>query len=303
MKRKVIQIANSTQLVSLPRKWAIEQGIEKGDELEITEQGNILTIQADTSHVPEKIEVDISKMDVGINKILHAAYKKGADEIVIKYVKPEQLAIVQQMIAKAVVGFEITSQEKDTCIIKAVAEAYEGEFDTILRRTFLITKSMIQGIIDVMDSKDISRIDNVRYLEEVNNKYTGFLRRIINKGSHHKHSKESHFLYALIEDLEKMGDHLKFVCDHIKTKGAIKTIDKGMIDRYRNFEKMFNDLYELYYSYDQARAIELYRNRKKMYEEYSVLLTDGKNTVITHHLINCLQKLAELLTFVIELNL
>ena len=40
MRRKVIQIAGSTQLISLPRKWAIRQGIEKGEELNIDEQGN-----------------------------------------------------------------------------------------------------------------------------------------------------------------------------------------------------------------------------------------------------------------------
>jgi len=40
MKRRVIQIADSTQLVSLSRKWAIQRGIKKGDELEVKEEGN-----------------------------------------------------------------------------------------------------------------------------------------------------------------------------------------------------------------------------------------------------------------------
>ena len=38
MKRKVIQIAESTQLVSLPRKWALANNIRRGDELEVTVQ-------------------------------------------------------------------------------------------------------------------------------------------------------------------------------------------------------------------------------------------------------------------------
>ena len=33
MKRKVIQIANSTQLISLPRKWSQKYGVKKGDEI------------------------------------------------------------------------------------------------------------------------------------------------------------------------------------------------------------------------------------------------------------------------------
>ena len=37
MRRKVIQIAESTQLISLPRKWALKYNIKKGEELEIEE--------------------------------------------------------------------------------------------------------------------------------------------------------------------------------------------------------------------------------------------------------------------------
>ena len=33
MKRRVIQIGNSTQLISLPRKWAQQFGVKKGDEI------------------------------------------------------------------------------------------------------------------------------------------------------------------------------------------------------------------------------------------------------------------------------
>ena len=33
MKRKVIQIAESTQLISLPRRWAMKCNVKKGDEL------------------------------------------------------------------------------------------------------------------------------------------------------------------------------------------------------------------------------------------------------------------------------
>ena len=53
MKRKVIQIADSTQLVSLPRKWTIKNGIKKGDELEIVEKGPKLIVHASGSEESE----------------------------------------------------------------------------------------------------------------------------------------------------------------------------------------------------------------------------------------------------------
>ena len=44
MKRKVIQIAESTQLVSLPRKWALKYGVKKGDEVDVLEEGNKIVV-------------------------------------------------------------------------------------------------------------------------------------------------------------------------------------------------------------------------------------------------------------------
>ena len=44
MKRKVIQIADSTQLISLPRKWAQKFNIKKGDELEVEEHDNKIVV-------------------------------------------------------------------------------------------------------------------------------------------------------------------------------------------------------------------------------------------------------------------
>ena len=60
MKRKVIQIAESTQLISLPRKWAIENNIRKGDELEIEIKPNSLVVTTTTEREPLAVNVDLS---------------------------------------------------------------------------------------------------------------------------------------------------------------------------------------------------------------------------------------------------
>ena len=54
MGRKVIQIADSTQLISLPRKWALQHGIKKGDELEVEEKGRKIVISTEKG---EKLDV------------------------------------------------------------------------------------------------------------------------------------------------------------------------------------------------------------------------------------------------------
>ena len=51
MKRSVIQIANSTQLISLPRKWSLKFNIQKGDELEVEEEGNKLLSKTELDNI------------------------------------------------------------------------------------------------------------------------------------------------------------------------------------------------------------------------------------------------------------
>ena len=65
MKRKVIQIANSTQLISLPRKWSQKYGVKKGDEITINYDGVVYRyVVRDTATVaPTKIEVLAQQFD------------------------------------------------------------------------------------------------------------------------------------------------------------------------------------------------------------------------------------------------
>ena len=62
MKRRVIQIAESTQLVSLPRKWAKKYNIKKGDELEVEIEGSSVRITTDNV-----IEVTKKALQIGID--------------------------------------------------------------------------------------------------------------------------------------------------------------------------------------------------------------------------------------------
>ena len=63
MRRKVLQIAESTQLISLPRKWTLKYNIQKGDELEVEENGNKIQISTEKVQEPGNIEVDITGLD------------------------------------------------------------------------------------------------------------------------------------------------------------------------------------------------------------------------------------------------
>jgi len=81
MRRRVIQIAESTQLISLPRKWALRYGIKKGEELEVEEQGNKLLVSSGHDAGGKKTVLDVRGQPKLKRRSICAAYLKGYDEI------------------------------------------------------------------------------------------------------------------------------------------------------------------------------------------------------------------------------
>ena len=63
IKRKVIQIANSTQLISLPRKWSQQYGINKGDEVNVDEQRSKIIISIEKAAELKSVEIDVTGLD------------------------------------------------------------------------------------------------------------------------------------------------------------------------------------------------------------------------------------------------
>ncbi len=85
MKRKVIQIAGSTQLVSLPRQWAKAHNVQRGQEIDVQEDGNRVIISADNATPIMKVEFNISGCQTMVSRIVGALYRKGVDELKIVY--------------------------------------------------------------------------------------------------------------------------------------------------------------------------------------------------------------------------
>src|SRR3989344_7038203 len=89
MKRKVIQIAGSTQLISLPRQWAQKYGVKKGDELDVEEEGSKIIVRTENEVPYNEIEIDVTNLDK--SSIMHSIrglYRCGYNTLKITFNKP-----------------------------------------------------------------------------------------------------------------------------------------------------------------------------------------------------------------------
>ena len=161
MKRKVIQIANSTQLVSLPRKWAIENNIKKGDELEIEVKPTSLMVMTTSEREPLNITVDVEGLEPFlVDRFLARAYQKGYDLINLKFTDPEILMAIQTKMQEFL-GFEILHQTKQGCEVKSISSKLDVDFDTIFRKAFLIIMDMIDITAEALSKGDKKTLKNI----------------------------------------------------------------------------------------------------------------------------------------------
>ena len=292
MKRRVIQIANSTQLISLPRKWTQQFGIKKGDELEVEARGNKIEISTEKGVSIEKAELNIDNLAPMILRCLVAIYKKGVDEVKVTLNNPNLAYEIQKSIRKETVGYEIVDQGKNYCLIKQVSGEL-GDFDAILRRTFLLLINMSTDCINTIKSKDFQRMNDVAFLEEANNRFTTTCRRLINK----KNPTDVFIgpLYYIIEELENVADQYKYLCQYLyQNKDKKINLKPAVTENLEKTHSMLRSFYSLYYKFDKEELVKIAKWRKEIIETSHELFEskiDGPNAVVVHNIMTIAQKI------------
>ena len=291
MKRKVIQVGDSTQLLSLPRKWCKEYDIEKGQELNVDTNGPTVTITTDSAIKIETKDLDLNDLSPMILRCVVALYKKGVDEIRIHYDDPSLIAEIQKSIGKEAVGFEIVDQGSNFSVVKHVSGELD-EFDPVLRRTFLLLINMANECLRALEKGDLNSMMSIAFLEEANNRFTTTCRRLLNKRG--RSDKLVGPLYYIIEDLENLADQYKYLCHYLyEYKDKKVVIKKEVLSLFREVNDSIEDFYKLYYKFDKKLLAKLGKKRKKLVKETYKHFTTASTTpelIVLHHLIVIAQK-------------
>jgi len=306
LRRKVIQIAGSTQLVSLPRQWAKRNNLQKGQEIEVRENGNTIVVMANAEPFIEKAEIDISKLDVMIPRCISALYKRGVDSLRVTYSDPTSLSILHKALAKDTVGFEILEQGENTCMIKHVA-GETTEFNSVLRRVFLLLNTMSEESISAFRKENYTLLGNLAFLEEANNRFTTICMRYLNtKGAADTFNKVGP-LYHMVESLEQLADHYKYLLQHFSKLDKEKVkIRKEVLQLFEKSNKLIRLYSELFYKFDSERVVVFKKERNAVVETVHGLLKRKLNYAenwLVYHSIAITQKVFEMVDALLVLKL
>lgn len=265
MKRKVIQLAGKTLVVSLPSKWARQQNILKGAEVEVIYDSKGLHITPSSVKPPvHTISVDLRQYNTPtINSVLSVLHKSGVDELEVFYI-PQQQQVIHERIRTNLMGYEIVQQTSERMVIQNVTGDADASFDALMRRVFLVTLELAAGVEQAMRAQ--SNANEFLSLEETNNKLTNYCHRILNKKQDGKYV----FVYTLIWLQEKIADDYKKIIHLMENKQHSLHVQKAAANLHESVRVFYEAVY--------ARNIEAVASAHKQIEGVKV---DGKDEVST----------------------
>ena len=291
MKRKVIKIADTTFVISLPLKWAREHKVQKGDEIDVVEKGNQLVLNLEKErYVPKKIEMDYKNFSKSaIRKSISGLYKKGYDEIKCFITDTKSMNSIQELVKDIFIGFIVSDQTKTSITVKSISNDHAEDFDNILRRIFHLNLTFGEQTIDLIKNNEYETMLSLLHMEETNNQLTNYCQRLINKGLV---SNNPFFLYVIAWNSEKVADEFRYIWDYLGHKK--QPVSKELLEYFKESLSYYRKYSEFYYSYSSEKVDELGKIRKHIEKKGKELfeVLDSKEVFV----LNCLYSLNDVTT-------
>lgn len=288
MKRKIVQHGSSSLTVTLPFGWVKKFDLKKGDQVNVEENGGKLVLSTEKEHSVNKKEVTTTESGIFTKNNLSHLYQLGYDEIEINFEDSETLKEIQQRLSNCI-GFEIIDQKPNRVYIKSIATTLDSEFDTLLRKAFMITNEMARGILEALERKEYARLKELRNMEVLNNKFTDVCIRILNKKGY-KIPNRTMQMYEIIKNVERLGDEFKHICDLFENRDKI--IYKELVKYFKETMEYYLAFYNIFYKFDPVLKKKIYLERKSLLQKYNNALEKlkGMEARFMHHLINIVEK-------------
>jgi phosphate uptake regulator len=276
MQRNVIQIANSTQLVSLPRKWVLKHNIKKGDSLEVEESdGKLIVSTSKIGKQEEKsLDIAINKKEEFTPKHIISPYIQGYTQLTIHYDDHQIFQMILEQL-QSLIGFEVINQGSNYCVIKSISTELDKDIDNIIKRVFWSALSMMKEALEAMMSKDKQHLCNLGPLELTNNKLSYFSLRILNKEGYKKDETKTNSLYYKVWTVEEIVDDLKELCSYFTE--SKKKPDEFFTQVYKKVIQNFELALSLFNKFDSQSFAAIDKTIQDTLKEISELIKKSKD--------------------------
>ncbi|MFH0979048.1 MAG: PhoU domain-containing protein [Candidatus Woesearchaeota archaeon] len=286
MKRKVIQLARKTLVVSLPSKWAELYKIRKGDEVNVEAVSGAIIISTERDESQGKKEIQLRENQPFLKRYLRVLYQQGYNEVVIKSDESLPFDKINDALGE-MLGFEIIENKEKYCLIKNIAKGSEEEFDVVFKRLFYVTLSMARDIASALKEGNLERLKQIKTTEKTVDKIANFCARLLNTRPTGSES-ELQRLHFAINTLENVGDNLEEICTLLEGKRL--KVNQKELKLFEETTEHLQTIGRLWFKTTAQELTSAIRTRKTLLKIATDLMEEKTNTMFVHYLLSLLEK-------------
>jgi len=257
-KRKVQLIGNSTYTVSLPKRWAVKTGLEKGRAIALIPQASgYLVIVPDHGRLTDKkegvIEVEATTAPDSITRTIIASYLNGCDRLTVT--SDESLTVEQSAAIKRVqrklVGLEMVDESSDMIILDSLINIEDLKVWRGLTRIHNVAAMMQEEAIVALSTGEVSLADSVLQRDDdVDRLHFLILRQLRQAASNPAVASmlgiepiECLDLQSVTKRIEHIADHAENVARKVKEL-MDHGVDEELVTRLEEISQMAQGIHE-----------------------------------------------------------
>ncbi len=209
--RKVQQTGGSTFIVSIPSKWAKENGLKRGTELILEEEdGNLLIRGKSVEHqeVVKSINLENDGKDRNLlQRTMTSFYISNFDTLVIRtngHMKPGLREEIRRF-SKVVMGVEIFEESANSVVLQNVIDSSTFPLNNSVRRMSLNVETMLADVIEGIKKKDPDLLESIEKRDDDVDRYQWYIYREVLKNGQGDTGRI--FFLILSRILERIADH------------------------------------------------------------------------------------------------
>jgi len=166
------------------------------------------------------------------------------------------------------IGVEIIDHGEDYVTIREMGEFSSKEFDSSLRRIFLLIQDLFDKVIALIKDNKINdqSICKTIHTMDINiDRFIDYCCRINNRINDSSFQKNKPVMFSTLFLLELLGDEFKYIGTHLAN--SKKKIDE-VLPFAKKVKEHFDNYYDLFYKYDKNKAIKFGEDDFKIYNDH-----------------------------------
>lgn len=260
--RKVQVTGGSTFIISLPKAWVEQMGIQRGSVVRITQKDDLtlcLTPEdADTSDTQRKVIINPTQEDTpdSIVRRVVSAYLMGYNIIQLKSnqkrLESSQRFNVKDFTRKKLVGTEILADLPQDLTLQVLLSYAELSVKDALRRMSVIAASMHRDAIIALGTDDVNLAREIVAMDDEVDRFNLYIIRLLKvavvdghilKESGLKSPRECLGYRLITKSVERMADHAVNIA-HNRLELTLSIVESELLSELKKLSEFALEIFE-----------------------------------------------------------